>query len=351
MDKLIKYTHFLPYSESFTTKELGYVFLDRIVRLYRLLKLIISDRDKLFILVFQKTLIGTIGVKLKLSIAFHPITDSQTERINQILEVYLRYYVNYAQDNQVSLLLIAQLALNNHYTDTTRISLFYANFGKDPNLFIEPRPNPEANIVTVATINLRDLYLAYREGILITQKKTSEYLRSKRKNTPQLKEGDKVYLLTKNLKTKRQTKKLDHVKVGLFMISEVRGPQNYRLDLPKDTRIHPIFYISILELADPETPLQTTFDFQPKEDDIFEVEKIVKRRNPRIFLVKQKGYPESENTQELVRNLVGYWKLIRKFLSILDEKTTALREGYNTLDISTKAKFLKYISKVGQEKG
>lgn len=339
VDKLTKYTHFLPYNESFTTEELGYVFLDRIVRLHGLPKSIISDRDKLFTSAFWKTLIGTMGVKLKLSTAFHPTTDGQTERMNQTLEVYLRHYVNHAQDNWVSLLPMAQLALNNHYTDTTGTSPFYANFGKDPNLFMEPRPNPEANAAMVATTNLRDLHSACREGILIAQKKTSEYLRSKRKNAPQLKEGDKVYLLTKNLKTKRQTKKLDHVKVGPFMISEVRGPQNYRLKLPKDARIHPVFHISVLEPADPETPLQTTFDFQPEEDDIFEVEKIVERRNPGMFLVKWKGYPESENTWEPARNLVGCWKLVREFFSTPDEKTTAFKEGYDTPDISTKAKF------------
>ena len=184
VDKLTKYSHFLPYSESFTAEELGYVFLDRIVRLYGLPRSIISDRDKLFTSAFWKTLMGIMGVKLKLSTAFHPTTDGQTERMNQTLEVYLRHYVNHAQDNWVSLLPMAQLALNNHYTDTTGTSPFYANFGKDPNLFMEPRPNPEANAAMVATTNLRDLHSACREGILIAQKKTSEYLRSKRKNAP-----------------------------------------------------------------------------------------------------------------------------------------------------------------------
>jgi transposase InsO family protein len=62
-------------------------------------KSIISDRDKLFTSSFWKTLIATLGIKLKLSIAFHPTTDGQTERMNQTLEVYLRHYINYAQDN------------------------------------------------------------------------------------------------------------------------------------------------------------------------------------------------------------------------------------------------------------
>jgi len=74
------------------------------------------------------------------------------------------------------------------------------------------------------------------------------------KAAPQLKKGDKVYLLTKNLRTTKSLKKLDYVKVGPFLIEEQKGPVNYRLRLPKDVKIHPVFYISLLEPADPETP-------------------------------------------------------------------------------------------------
>ena len=58
-----------------------------------------------------------------------------------------------------------------------------------------------------------------------------------------------MYLLTKNLKIRRGTKKLDYVKVGPFLVDEVRGKLNYKLKLLKDARIHLVFYISLLELA------------------------------------------------------------------------------------------------------
>jgi len=94
------------------------------------------------------------------------------------------------------------------------------------------------------------------------------------KQAPQLKKGDRVYLLTKNLRTTKNSKKLDHVKVGPFLIEEQKGPVNYRLRLPKDAKIHPVFHISLLEPADPETPCQETFYFEKEEEDEFEVEKI-----------------------------------------------------------------------------
>ena len=107
----------------------------------------------------------------------------------------------------------------------------------------------------VAVKQLKDVHIACRNQIKSAQKKTAEYLQDKRKTAPQLKEGDKVYLLTKNLKTRRPTKKLDQVKVGPFLIKEQKGPQNYRLRLPKDAKIHSVFYISLLEPADKDTPL------------------------------------------------------------------------------------------------
>ncbi len=64
-----------------------------------------------------------------------------------------------------------------------------------------------------------------------------------------------MYLLIKNLKTRRGIKKLDYIKVGPFLVDEQRGKASYKLHLPKDARIHPVFYISLLELADATIPL------------------------------------------------------------------------------------------------
>jgi hypothetical protein len=68
-------------------------------------------------------------------------------------------------------------------------------------------------------------------------------------------------LLTKNLRTKRLSKGLNHIKVEPFLITNQKGPVTYTLDLLPDAKIHPRFYVSLLELADPRTPLQTPFYF------------------------------------------------------------------------------------------
>ena len=96
--------------------------------------------------------------------------------MNQTLEVYLRYYVNHAQDNWVSLLPIAQVALNNAYTDSTGTSPFFANFSKDPNLFMKPYENPELDAAMIAVTQLKDIHNAYGDQIKAAQKRTAAYL-------------------------------------------------------------------------------------------------------------------------------------------------------------------------------
>jgi len=60
---------------------------------------------------------------------------------------------------------------------------------------------------------------------------------------------------------------------------------SYELDLPKDAKVYPVFYISLLELADPKTLLQEIFHFEIKEENVFEVEKILRQRGQK-YLIK-----------------------------------------------------------------
>jgi hypothetical protein len=207
---------------------------------------------------------------------------------------------------------MAQLALNNNTSETTKTTPFYANYGKDPNLFNTPLPNPNAERALKNADQLKTSHQKIYDTITNAQSQLVTRRYKPNKNGPQLKKGDKVYLLTKNLKSRRNNKKLDHVKVGPFLIAEQRGPVNYRLELPPDARIHPVFHISLLEPADPGSPLQTTFNFESQEDDIFEVEKIVLFDGTK-YLVKWKGYDESENTWEPPEHLLTCLKALQQF--------------------------------------
>jgi hypothetical protein len=71
INRLTKYAYFILYLESSNTKDLAYTFLRNIIVNYRMLEMIISDQDKLFISKFWKSLIDQLGTKHKLSTAYY----------------------------------------------------------------------------------------------------------------------------------------------------------------------------------------------------------------------------------------------------------------------------------------
>jgi hypothetical protein len=85
-DRLIKYAYFIPYKEDLTIEELVYTFNRNIITNHGIPKEIISDRDKLFISNFWKSLMDQLGIHQKILIVYHPQTDGQTKRLNQTLE-------------------------------------------------------------------------------------------------------------------------------------------------------------------------------------------------------------------------------------------------------------------------
>lgn len=244
----------IPFRHSYTAEQLAHVFKDRIIRYHGIPESIISDRDKLFTSNFWTTFLAAIGTKKKLSTAYHPQTDRQTEQVNQTMETYLRIYCNQEQDNWVSLLPMAQIAYNNKLSEATGYTPFFANHRRHLNLFtrlLDSNIQTESAIALVSA--LKEVHQKSLENITRAQSKSISYVNKKRKTAPLLKEGDKVYLLTKNLRTRQLTKKLDKVKVRLFFISKQISLVNYQLALLKDAKIHPVFHISLLEPADSRT--------------------------------------------------------------------------------------------------
>jgi transposase InsO family protein len=90
IDRLTKTAHFFPVHTSYTANKYAKIYLDQIIRLHGVPKTIISDRGAQFIARFWEQLQSSLGTKLIRSFAYHPQTDGQTERVNQILEAMLR---------------------------------------------------------------------------------------------------------------------------------------------------------------------------------------------------------------------------------------------------------------------
>jgi hypothetical protein len=289
VDRSTKYALFIPFRKNYTAVQLAHVLKDRLIRNHGIPKSIISDRDKLFTSNYWATLMAEISTQRKLSTAYYPETDGQTERTNRTMKTYLKIYSNHAQDNWVSLLAMAQLSYNNKLSEATGTTPYFANYGTHPHLFERTLPGPKAEAAIKNANEMKALHQQLRDKTQKAQDNSISYVNKKRKTAPQLKEGDKVYLHTKNLRTKRPSKGLDNVKVGPFLILKKNGPVTYTLQLPPDAKIHPRFHIKLLEPADPETPLQRNFRYKTEEEDTFKVKRIIAHRgdnHTREFLVK-----------------------------------------------------------------
>jgi len=98
VDRLTKIVHFIPTTEKTSAEGLARLFRDNVWKLHRLSESIISDRGLQFAAGLMRELNKMLGIKSKLSTAFHPQIDGQTERVNQELEQYLRMFIDHRQE-------------------------------------------------------------------------------------------------------------------------------------------------------------------------------------------------------------------------------------------------------------
>ncbi|KAM4057840.1 integrase core domain-containing protein [Hirsutella rhossiliensis] len=282
-DRLTKYGYFLPYKEASNAEELAYVFLRTIVSNHGLPNEIVSDRGSTFVAKFWQALMAQLGTKHKLSTAYHPQTDGQTERLNQTLEQYLRCYISYEQNDWVKWLPTAQLAYNSSVTETTKLSPAYANYGYNPEAFKVTRQGPQAERAILQADQLRKLHKEMQQELQFVRERMSTHYNRKRLQGPIFQEGDMVYLVRRNIKTKRPSNKLDFKKLGPFKVKKTISKVNYELSLPTTMRIHPIFHISLLEPAPrnakPQEKSKSTTIKNTKQNKYWTQENKVSNRN------------------------------------------------------------------------
>ena len=134
VDRFSKYSVFMAAPKACPAKEAANLFFSHVVKHFGLPKDIVSDGDARFTGRFWVELFKLLGSKLKFSTTNHPQTDHQTERINALLEEYLRNYVKATQKNWVDLLDTTQLCYNLHISSSTGMSPFELAMGWQPRI-------------------------------------------------------------------------------------------------------------------------------------------------------------------------------------------------------------------------
>ncbi|RVW23315.1 Transposon Tf2-2 polyprotein [Vitis vinifera] len=124
VDRFSKYATFIATPTDCTAEETTRLFLKHVVKYWGLPKFIISDRDPRFTGKFWTELFKLMSSELHFSTSFHPQTNGQTERVNALLKLYLRYFVSANQKDWAKLLDIAQFSYNLQRSETTNKSPF-----------------------------------------------------------------------------------------------------------------------------------------------------------------------------------------------------------------------------------
>jgi hypothetical protein len=308
VDRFTKMAHFIPISKK-DSPTVARAYLENVWKYHGFPEDVVSDRDGTFTGQFFTDLYDYLGIKRSMSTAYHPQTDGQTERINQVIESYLRSYCNYEQNDWASMLAMAEYAYNNSKHSATKISPFYTNYR------FEPRTNwpTEVQFRNPAS-ELYGHYMTSVHSKLSNQLKVSieamrKYYDKKRKSIEPFAKGDLVMLNGKNIRAKHRCKKLEDKMYGPFEVISTGSNGRYcKLELPTTWKIHPTFNISLLERYRGTNPKKQVIEIEADSAG-WKMESIIASGpsdndpSKHVYLVKWEGYSHDENTWEKYGNV------------------------------------------------
>ena len=230
-------------TEKTTAEELARMFRDNMWKSHGLLESMILDRGPQFVAGLTRKLNKMLGIETKLSTAYHPETDSQTERTNQELEQYLRIYVNHRQNNWAEWLAIAEFAFNNKVHTATKTSPFQVNYGREPRMGFDIRKKGKNEKVEEFVKEMKERHEEARAALVKSQEEMKRQADRSRKEAEEYRVGDKVLISTKDFLIelmKRATKKLMEKFIGPYMVKKIVSENAVELELPLLLRIHPV---------------------------------------------------------------------------------------------------------------
>ncbi|WVZ89243.1 hypothetical protein U9M48_035669 [Paspalum notatum var. saurae] len=253
VDRLTKVAHFIPVNTTYSGAKLAELYISRIVYLHGVPKRIISDRGSQFTSRFWEQLHNSLDTKLRFSTAYHPQTDGQTERTNQILEDMLRACAIQYGTSWDKCLLYAEFSYNNSYQASLKKSPFEALYGKRIRQVFGPDIIQDAE---------QQLWIV-QENLRVAQSRQRSYADVRRRDLS-FKVDDHVYLKVSPMRGIRRFNmkgKLAPRYIGPFKILEKKGEVAYRLELPPSlSGVHDVFHVfqlkKCLRVPEEQAPLE-----------------------------------------------------------------------------------------------
>jgi hypothetical protein len=214
-------------------------------------KKIVSDQGSQFTSRYWKKLHESLDTRLNFSSAYHPQTDGQTERTNQVLEDMLRACALKHGGSWEKSLPYAEFSYNNSYQASLKMSPFEALYGRKCRTPLYWDQTGERQLFGPEIIQeAEEQVLQIRENLRTAQSRQKSYADTRRRLL-EFKEGDHVYLKVSPLRGMRRFKvkgKLSPRFIGPFLILKRVGEVAYQLELPAHlSDVHDVFHISQLK--------------------------------------------------------------------------------------------------------
>ena len=325
VDRFTKYVKFAPCTKSLTAKDYAKLFLENVFRNFGLPRVLISDRDPRFVSQFWQELFRIFGTDVRMSTAYHPQTDGQSEVTIRTLENFLRPYIEDHQKTWVDLLPLLEFAANNAVNASTGYSPFYLHSGQHPDMMtFASNSRTKVAAVEELTTTMRKTLADASTRFKAAQERMRISANKKRRDVA-FKEGDEVLVTTTHLlpsNLAKIPKKLRRRWVGPFKVTKIISRVAYQLQLPEGWRAHNVFHVSKLkeyirdEQFREEEVAPPTGTLEGDEDTEYVVEGILDHRGSgrnRKYLVKWEGYHEDENTWEPISHLTNARDMVKEY--------------------------------------
>jgi hypothetical protein len=253
VDKFSKLAHFVPLRHLFTAVVVAKAYMDNVYKLHGMPSSLISDRDQIFLSNFWRELFGLAGVALRMSSAYHPQTDGQTERANQCMETFLRCFVHAVPTRWSSWLSLAEFWYNTTEHSALVRSPFQVLYGHSPRHFGIDSASVLVNPNVSSWLQEREVMQSLVKQHLHRAQDRMKRQADKGRSERQFKVGDMVFLklqpYVQSSLAPRSNQKLAFKFFGPYKVVQRIGSVAYKLDLPVGSTVHPVFQVSQLRQA------------------------------------------------------------------------------------------------------